>query len=554
VKSVIRNSRLLQVMVGLVLSVVVLSGGRAQVSPKQSRRMGLVQDWTQGHIVFSHNVLTENPRLAAREPRAVQQWLREHASLVRGGIAMAAGVNAAASAANHGDWNVSLGTARVAAGMSPAKFNLDPTLAPDCTNDYVVFALNVPGSATQANIMAFNNLYSGTGGFCGTGGPSVLFAYEGSTGGGRLSTSPALSLDGTKIAYVESQNTSAVFHVLTWATGVGNGTSATAPAVPGTGNTASLVSIPFGTSAITRSSPWIDYTNDVAYVASAGRIFKFTGVFQGTPALAGAPWPAVVSVGTNLSGPVLDQVTGHLFVGGANGILFSVDSTTATTVNSLTVATGAGTSPGIQDPPIVDSTNGVVFAVTANNGVSAAMVEADTSSLTLKSTALLGQGASTGTAMTIYGGALDNNYFNDPTTGTMLICGTDTASLAPVLYTFNFTGVGGALNPVPVSTSPIVTSTRARCSPITEFFNPNVGGGTDFFFFGLNIDCFGAGSNGCAQSRQSVGTPPAPVRVPNGISAIVVDNSSTVGQASSIYFSSLANNGRAFKLTQAGLN
>jgi hypothetical protein len=515
--------------------------------------MGLVQDWTQGHIFFSHNVLTENPALAAREPRALQQWLRERALRAQGGSASAVPASSSASAAGGRDWSVALGTARVAVGMSPAKFSLDANAPPDCVNDYVVFPLNVVGSATQANIIAFNQLYSGTGGLCGTGGPSVLFAYRGSTAGGRLPTSAVLSLDGTKIAYVETLNASAVFHVLTWATGAGNGTSATAPAVPGTGNTASLVSIPFAGSAITRSAPWIDYTNDVAYVATNnGRIFKFTGVFKATPALAGAPWPAVVSAGQILSGPVLDQNTGFLYVGSSGGMLFAVNSTTATTAHSLVVSTGVGTSPGIQDSPMVDSSNGLVYAVTANNGATASLVQADATTLTLMSTASLGQGSTTGTTMTLFDGALDNNYFNSPATGSLLVCGTATAGLQPTLYTFGFTGT--TLNPLPVSQVQIVPSTRARCSPITEFFNPNLGGGTDFFFFGLNIDCFGTGSIGCVQSRQSVGTPPAPFAIANGISGIVVDNDSTAGQASSLYFSNEANAARAFKLTQAGLN
>src|SRR6266581_8861055 len=39
--------------------------------------------------------------------------------------------------------------------------------------------------------------------------------------GGRILTSPVLSLDGKKIAFVESTATSSIFHVLTWATDAG---------------------------------------------------------------------------------------------------------------------------------------------------------------------------------------------------------------------------------------------------------------------------------------------------------------------------------------------
>ena len=97
-----------------------------------------------------------------------------------------------------------------------------------------------------------------------------------------------LSLDGKKIAFVESAGTSSIFHVLKWATGPGNGTSPTVSAVPGVGNTATMTSLTYAAANTnTRSSPWIDYAQDVAYVgADNRRLYKITGVFNGTPTLA----------------------------------------------------------------------------------------------------------------------------------------------------------------------------------------------------------------------------------------------------------------------------
>lgn len=141
----------------------------------------------------------------------------------------------------------------------------------------------------------------------------MLFSYSVSTIGGRIATSPILSLDGKKIAFVETTGGAAVFHILTCATGAGNGTSATAPAVPGTGNAASMVNIPLGNTSATRSSPWIDYNTDTVYVGNnGGRINKLTGVFKGTHTLAGAPWPVIASAGRILTGPVLDPITGNI--------------------------------------------------------------------------------------------------------------------------------------------------------------------------------------------------------------------------------------------------
>ena len=59
---------------------------------------------------------------------------------------------------------------------------------------------------------------------------TVYWAYNGSTAGGSVLTSPVLSLDGTKVAYVESAAGSTVFP-RTYVE-LGQGTSATASAAP----------------------------------------------------------------------------------------------------------------------------------------------------------------------------------------------------------------------------------------------------------------------------------------------------------------------------------
>lgn len=66
--------------------------------------------------------------------------------------------------------------------MSPVKYTLDANAPPDCLNDFAAFGLNVPGvTGGQANFVGFNNLYSGPGGLCGSGSPTVLFAYNTTT-------------------------------------------------------------------------------------------------------------------------------------------------------------------------------------------------------------------------------------------------------------------------------------------------------------------------------------------------------------------------------------
>ena len=98
----------------------------------------------------------------------------------------------------------------------------------------------------------------------------------------------------------------------------------------------------------------------------------------------------------------------------------------------------------------------------------------------------------------------------------------------------------------------LLPTTGAVCTNWTEFFNPNVGGGTDFFFFGLTQDCTGVGTSGCVVAATTEGSPLTTADVAGGPSGIVIDNYSLAGQASSIYLSSeTGSNG--YKFTQNGL-
>ncbi|MBZ5706946.1 MAG: hypothetical protein LAN63_16490 [Acidobacteriia bacterium] len=533
---------------GLLVLVSALS---AQVAEHQQRRTGIPQDWTHHHVFFNRGVFSEQPELAGREPRAWLQFAREMRAAAA--VAFSAPKGSVGGSTNdpQRDWSVPLGTGHIAFGMSPAKFGFDDTVA-DCMNDYAVYGLSVAGvSGGQANLVAFNNLYSGTGGKCGSGDPTVLFSYDITTvTGGRILTAPVLSLDGSKIAFVESAGTSSRFHVLTWASGPGNGTSPTISAVPGMGNSAVLVTIPYSTVTDTRSSPWVDYISDVAYVAADdGKLYKFTGVFKGSPALAGAPWPVTLNANRRLTAPVLDQFTGNLFVGDSDGFLFSVKAQTGTVNKRIAVGRSLVRNPAIIDAPIVDASDGTVFAVSSNDGTSAVLVQADTATLTERARARIGQGSAGGTNVNLFDGAFDNNYFTNPASGSISVCGTGAADNTPWQYTFGFTGK--TLNPGSVKSAQILNSTSSRCSPISEFFNPNIGtGGTDFFFWGMTADCSGAGTSGCVISRTASTT--LMMNRAGGTSAIIEDGINPDPQASSIYFTDLGAN-NAVKLTQATL-
>ena len=537
----------------LWISVIVLVSSPWAQEPSNPFRIGLVQDWTQHHIVFSRDALMKNPGLINSEPRIVHQAMQRWPGArpqISGNASMAALL-----AEPELDWNVPLGLGRIAPNMFPAKYSFDPGAGPDCTNDYAVFGLNHVGNARQANLVAFNNLNSGAGpGICGAA-PAVLFAYNISTiTAGRIQDSPALSLDGKKIAFVESGNIGgnlmSVFHVLTWATGPGNGTSATAPAIPGVGNSASMTSLTYANALDLRSSPWIDYNSDVAYVGSDdGRIYKITGVFKGTPTLAGAPWPVAINPNVRASTPVLDKNLGLVLVGNQKGVFYSINAATGA-VKSLVIGSG-GNNPGILAAPIVDVTNGTSFVVSSNDGTSGVLVQVDSATMTILAKGRIGIASKSGTAIDLFQPAFSNDYFTSPSLGVARLCGTGAANTTPWQYAFGFTGI--TMNAAPVSSSQLLTSTTARCTGWTEFFNPNIGAvGNDFFFFGLTADCTGAGTSGCVKARNADGSLSS-ANIAGGPSGIVVDNFSTAAQASSIYFTGATTPNTAYKLTQNGL-
>ena len=531
--------------VGYVLLASALWAQEADIpQPK-----GVPQDWSDHSLVFTLDGLAQHSELIYQEPRILHQLMQRFqardSNLLRA-VEPEAVVPDADARARHRDWSYDLVKGHVSAEMYPAKWTFDPNAPPDCTNDYVVFGLATAGAALgQANLVAFNNLYAGTGGLCT--GPSVYFAYNVTTvSGGKVVTSPVISLDGTKIAFVESLGTASIFHVLTFTPGEGGITTAATPAA--------MTSLTYSTFNTTSASPWIDYGSDIVYVADDnGVLYKITGVFNGTPTLVlSSPWPITVSSGSRLSPPVLDKSRGLLLAGGRNGDLYEIDTSTGA-VSVLIVGSHGAKGGGVVPPPIVDPINGTTFAVSGNDGTSAVLVQADTVTLTQLAKARIGVGGTSGITINIYQPALSNDYYTSPSSGAIYVCGTGTgADTSPWAYSFGF--AGRTMLTTAASMNQLVTSTAATCTSWTEFFNPNVGtGGTDFFFFGLTQGCPGAGSTGCVASMTTTSTVPTTQPVDGGPSGIVVDNWSTAGQASSIYFTGEATD-TAYKLTQNGLN
>lgn len=403
------------------------------------------------------------------------------------------------------DWGMSLlGGGGAGTGQFPAKFSFDANADPDCNNDFVVYNTSKTGSAgAVANIIAFNELYStqgSVGGLCEQDGPSVYWSYF--TGTGNAATSVAFSLDGTKVAYVENGAATATLRILKWKAGEGSAPDSPASVdqdisgLPWTecleGNSC-VASVAFnGNTHDTRSAPFVNYDNDVIYVGdSTGALHKFTGVFNGTPTEVTDGWPITVNATKILSSPVYDSVSGNIFVGDSTGRLSYVLETSGTVgfcsegdppcLGSATVQVGIG-GGAIVDGPIVDGTNGTVFAVNGTGLSHGTITQADTQLSTSVSFKIGGSGGGI-----LYGGAFDQTYFNSSpgsVEGFMYVCGKDPAQPnRPAIYQLSFTAAG-ILNSVGTPLLMNSTSDGSVCSPITEIDNtgPSSASGEWIFF------------------------------------------------------------------------
>ena len=221
-----------------------------------------------------------------------------------------------------------------------------------------------------------------------------------------------------------------------------------------------MLSLPLGLVADSNSAPFYDYTNDVLYVGdNNGVLYKFTGVFRGTPAkLTTGGWPVTVHSGFLLTAPVRDQVSGNVYIGDTNGVLSFVRDTGSTVgacvsgsppcLANKTVSAGGGNP--IVDAPIVDSSTQKVFvAVGSDSGGNAGIVQTPTDLSASVKASLGGQFGSNA----LYDGAFDNAYFTSVGTGHLYVCGNASAfgfnSVALFRISFGGTGVmSSTLTPV----------------------------------------------------------------------------------------------------------
>jgi hypothetical protein len=464
-----------------------------------------------------------------------------------------------------------LTTTQLAADIVTAINNNSSTAGVTATSSGNVITVTATTGGTAGNSITVGGTLAGftwggstlTGGtaagLCGTGQPTVMWAYNASTAAAAspMLGSPILSYDGTKAAFIESATTGAILHVLRWKSGDGGTNLGATPVAPSTststgstyttclaGTTSCMFNLTLGTNNNTNSPPFYNYATDVLYVGdNGGRLWKVTGVLNGTPTIAASPWNAGVLVdsGATLTGPVYDSGTGNIFVADSNGRLSFVPDSTG--VLSGTNLSGLG---AITDPPIVDSSTGEVFVFSGGNGTSSIVEQAGTAALGSPTSVNIGNN-SAGTH--VHTGAFDNLYFTSVSTGHLYVCGKQAGNAAPALYSIPFNSSGVMTTPVNGPLNLSTTTTAQECSPPSEVYNPNVGSGTDWLFLGVPANCaFSGSASGCIMSFNiTSGTFPTTVSATaaenGGTSGIIVDNVSTSVQASSAYFTTLSSPG-----------
>jgi len=313
------------------LSVALLGGlGLSVMAQGQSPNalaLPLITDFSHKHVVFSQPSTLQQSFSIRQDVRYWQQLYRHQAALT-----FSSDPSAMRGTGRIGrDWSESMGSgASVGAGNYPAKYSFSDSVA-NCAGtsqpDYTVYNTGLSGSATQASIVAYDNLYSG----CTGTVPSVYWAYNTN---GNILTSIALSFDGTQVAFVQTLAGHARLVLLKWAASTTESVSSpgtpavvslssyrtcTAPCVTGITLTDSVGTINDDTT----SSLFYVYNNDSAYVGdSAGWLHRFSGLFKGTPAeVRTGGWPVHVNPSTSksLSVGVNDFSSGNTFVGDSGG-------------------------------------------------------------------------------------------------------------------------------------------------------------------------------------------------------------------------------------------
>jgi hypothetical protein len=379
-------------------------------------------------------------------------------------------------------------TATVQPNMYPAEYSFSTTGA-SCS-DFVVYPTGQAGSSGAANIIAYDNLYSGStgSGGCGTTGvPTVDWAYN---TGGTVTTSPILSYfdNGAQVAFIQVSGTTASLVLLKWAATGGSVTSPTTLTSQSASNyrlctAPCMYSVALsGSPNDTLSAPFYDYHNDLLYVGDdSGNLHQFSGVFNGSPAEnTTSPWP--VHLGSNkLSSPVYDSEEGfqggYVFVGDMGGVFYSVGTGYGGTTNGQIHGNTGSLGDAIADAPLVDSSEGIELVFVTTDGSSKPYSGGNgvfefVSSFTVYGTPGVVTVGTGGTGYYLYAGDFDNVYYQsgNPAYGHLYVAGNTGVQGGATLYQVEiaYSSLTGTVNSVATG----LNSTEYPWpSPLTDFCN-----------------------------------------------------------------------------------
>jgi hypothetical protein len=206
------------------------------------------------------------------------------------------------------------------------------------------------------------------------------------------------------------------------------------------------------------------------------------------------------------------------------------------------------------NPVTVDSTNQMVYATFNSNGTNAIVVQAPTN---MASTVQVPVGAANTTYAEPYEPDFNSAWYTGFGTPLMYVAGTGTGTL-PTLYSVGFNG-SGVMNSSAGAKAALATGT-ADSSPVTEYYNTSLQ--KDYIFVGVTNNCIatsGGGAAGCVLSLDitdgfpTINADSTALAADGGTTGIVIDNNSSLSEASSIYYATKT--GAALvKATQSGLN
>ena len=483
----------------------------------------------------------------------------------------------------HKDWSETEGSnGTTGLGNYPATFTSSPI---SCDNDFAVYNTGLAGASNQADIIAYYELYNGC-----TGQPSTYWAYN---TGGTVLNSVVLSLDGTQVAFVQSNSSGvASLVLLKWQANPSNG-SLTAPLAPTSVAAASyngctapcMTTLTLsGSPSDTYSAPFVAYGSgggpSTLYVGDdAGMVHKFNNIFatgSNTPAEATSPWPVTLNANTDaaLGSPVYDSTSGKIFIGdylanissncqpgistaaGPCGYLYSINVSSGTVVQSAQLDYNLG----IYDSPIVDSSTEMVYVfVGADNSTNCS---SGPCAAVFQFPVGFGAGASGTEAQVgagyefLMSGSFDNAFFTSSNNiGHLYVVG-GTGPADNALYQISISSgtMSTASTKGPVVATNYDNGYYAAGLQVTEFYNTSVGN-HDYIFLGVlafgqnnstiacpnqnaSIGCimgFDVTSGSVSSSTAATGV----LQESGGTSGIVVDNGAS--GASNIYFSTLLN-------------